>query len=51
MNAEDRKYVPLGEGVQPVRPVLESRRTAGRGQVRPFYEGLIAEYFPPVLRW
>lgn len=51
MNDRDRKMLPWVREFNPYdlyskgteRPVVE--------EVRPFYEALIAEYFPPTLRW
>ena len=44
--------VRVGAGVQPVRPVLQGARP-GRTwpALRPYYEELIAEFFPPTLAW
>ena len=44
--------VGVGPSVQPVRPLLQGARAARRRRrCRPYYEDLIAEFFPPQLAW
>ena len=51
MNDHDRADVPVGAGLQPLRPLFEERRSARAAALRPYYEDLVAKYLPPVLRW
>jgi inositol oxygenase len=51
MNAEDRKMFAWVRAFNPYDLYTKSPERPDVTQLRPFYDELIAEYFPPVLQW
>ena len=51
MNAHDREMFRWVDAFNPYDLYSKAATRPDVNEVRPFYEGLIAEYFPPVLRW
>ena len=51
MNDDDRRRMEWVRSVQSLRPLLQGARAARRRGLRPYYEDLIAEFFPAELAW
>jgi inositol oxygenase len=51
MNDQDRQMLQWVRAFNPYDLYSKSARRPDVAELRPFYEDLIAEYFPPVLRW
>jgi inositol oxygenase len=51
MNDQDRQMFQWVRTFNPYDLYSKSARRPDLAELRPFYEDLIAEYFPPVLRW
>jgi inositol oxygenase len=51
MNAHDREMFAWVRAFNPYDLYTKSPERPGVAALRPFYEELIAEYFPPVLQW
>jgi inositol oxygenase len=51
MNAQDREMFRWVREFNPYDLYSKGSERPNLEQLRPYYEELIAEYFPPVLRW
>jgi inositol oxygenase len=51
MNARDRRLMPWVERFNPYDLYSKSDERFDAAALRPYYEELVAEYLPPVLRW